>query len=560
MVEQLRAPVRAIAARQSRRGIGFGMHLSQLVIGSFAALLLCTLAGAASAASPPPLSPEEFNEGQFIYFDRCSGCHGALRKGATGPNISDEKMLKKSLKELEDVIWDGTEAGMPGWGRTGEMNRDETALMAKYLQLPAPIPPELGLAEMKESNKVYVPVAQRPKKPEHNRNIDNYFGTILRDIGKGAIIDGDTKELVGVVDTGFAVHIFRSSATGRYFYTVGRDGKVNMIDLYMKEPKVVAEVRVCLDARSVDVSKYNGPKGDFTDKLAVVGCYWPPQMVIVDGQTLEPLKVISTRSSTYDTNEYHPEPRVATIVASHHDPEWVVAIKETGMVWLVDYSDLDNLSMVQIATERFLHDGGWDATKRYLLIAANMRDQIVVVDTKDKKFVTKFETGVKPHPGRGANWIDPEYGPVSATTHLGEGLIAVYGSDPEGHPQHAWKVVREEETGGPGLFLKTHPNSNHIWTDATISKEEGANRQICVFRKDKFDDGAKCWEATDHGKIVHFEYNKAGDEVWTAVWDKEGELIVYDDKTLEVKTRIKGDWLVDPTGKWNVYNPVHDIY
>jgi nitrite reductase (NO-forming)/hydroxylamine reductase len=322
----------------------------------------------------------------------------------------------------------------------------------------------------------------------------------------------------------------------------------------------VAESRVCLDARSVDVSKYKGPKGDFVDKYAVVGCYWPPQMVIVDGQTLEPIKVISTRSSTYDTNEYHPEPRVATIVASHHAPEWVVAIKETGMVWLVDYSDLDNLTMTQIATERFLHDGGFDATGRYLLIAANMRDQIVVVDTKERKFVTKFETGTKPHPGRGANWVDPEYGPVSATTHLAEGLIVVYGSDPEGHPEHAWKVVREEETAGPGLFLKTHPKSNHIWTDSTLSKEEGVNQEICVFRKDDFDAGANCWKAADHGKVVHFEYNKAGDEVWAAVWDKKGELIVYDDKTLKEKTRIKGDWLVTPTGKWNVYNTVHDIY
>jgi nitrite reductase (NO-forming)/hydroxylamine reductase len=283
-------------------------------------------------------------------------------------------------------------------------------------------------------------------------------------------------------------------------------------------------------------------------------------MVIMDGQTLEPLKVISTRSSTYDTNEYHPEPRVATIVASHHDPEWVVAIKETGMVWLVDYSDLQNLKMTQIETERFLHDGGFDATGRYLLIAANMRDQIAVVDTKDKKFVTKFETGVKPHPGRGANWVDPEYGPVSATTHLGEGLIAVYGSDPEGHPEHAWKVVRDAETGGPGLFLKTHPKSNHIWTDATLAAEEGKNQQICVFKKDDFEAGANCFKATDHGKIVHFEYNKAGDEVWTSVWDRKGAIIIYDDKTLQEKKRITGDWLVTPTGKWNVYNTVHDVY
>jgi len=543
-------------ARNSRNILGRCASLFAIVLATFPVMLVT--AGTASAVTK--LSEKQQDAAAYIYFDRCSGCHGALRKGATGPNITASKMTKKTLDELEEMIFDGTDAGMPGWGRTGELTTKEAALMAKFVQLPAPIPPEMGLKKMMKTHKLVVPVAERPKKPQHKRNIDNYFGVILRDIGEGAIIDGDTKELVTTVKTGHAVHIFRASATGRYFYTVGRDGKVSLIDLYEDKPRVVAESRVCLDARSVDVSKYKGPKGDFVDKYAVVGCYWPPQMVVLDGLTLEPLKVISTRSSTYDTNEYHPEPRVATIAASHHAPEWVVAIKETGLVWLVDYSDLDNLTMTQIATERFLHDGGFDATGRYLLIAANMRDQMVVVDTKEKKFVTKFETGTKPHPGRGANWIDPKYGPVSATTHLGEGLIAVYGSDPEGHPEYAWKVVREEETGGPGLFLKTHPKSDHIWTDSTLSKEEGVNQEICVFKKSDFDAGPHCWKAADHGKVVHFEYNKAGDEVWAAVWDKKGELIIYDDKTLKEKQRITGDWLVTPTGKWNVYNTVNDVY
>jgi nitrite reductase (NO-forming)/hydroxylamine reductase len=548
--------------RQSEAGRQWTEALRRFARVSSIGLVVVVLGavGASTAGAEAKLSAEEMKKAEFIYFDRCSGCHGALRKGATGPSITAEKMLKKTVAELHKTIFEGTDAGMPGWGRTGEMTADESTLMAKFVQLPAPIPPEMGLKAMKATHKLIVPVEDRPKKPMHKRNIDNYFGVILRDIGEGAIIDGDSKELIASVKTGHAVHIFRASATGRYFYTIGRDGKVSLIDLYEKKPRVVAESRVCLDARSVDVSKYKGDKGDFVDQYAVVGCYWPPQMVVLDGRTLEPLKVISTRSSTYDTNEYHPEPRVATIIASHHAPEWVVAIKETGMVWLVDYSDLDNLSMTQIATERFLHDGGFDATGRYLLIAANMRDQMVVVDTKERKFVTKFETGTKPHPGRGANWDDPEYGPVSATTHLGEGLITVYGSDPEGHPEHAWKVVREEETGGPGLFLKTHPKSKHVWTDATLSKEEGANRQICVFRKDDFAAGPKCWEAADHGKVVHFEYNKKGDEVWAAVWDRKGELIIYDDKTLKEKKRIKGDWLVTPTGKWNVYNTVHDVY
>lgn len=512
------------------------------------------------ASAAPTMSKAEKEKGKKIYFDRCAGCHGTLRKGATGPNLTDAKMLKKSLGKLEKMIFEGTDKGMPGWGSTGEMNRAETKLMAKYLQHPAPIPPEFSLKQMKATHKLFVPLNKRPKKPQHNRDIDNYFGVILRDVGKGAVIDGDTKEVVSVVKTGFAVHIFRASSSGRYFYTVGRDGKVTLIDLFAKKPKVVAEVKVCSDARSVDVSKYNGPKGNFVDKLAVVGCYWPPQMVILDGETLEPKKVISTRSMTYDTNEYHQEPRVATILASHSDSEWVVAIKETGLVWLVDYSDLVNLKITQIETERFLHDGGWDATRRYFLIAANMRDSIVVVDTKTKKFVTKFETGIKPHPGRGANWVDPKYGPVTATTHLGEGLIAVYGSDPAGNPQHAWKVVREQETAGPGLFLKTHPNSNHIWTDTTLAKDKEAQKKVCVFRKDAFDKGGNCFKVTDHGRVVHFEYDKAGKEVWISVWARKGELLIYDDKTLKLKKRITGDWLVTPTGKWNVYNTVNDVY
>ena len=63
---------------------------------------------------------------------------------------------------------------------------------------------------------------------------------------------------------------------------------------------------------------------------------------------------------------------------------------------------------------------------------------------------------------------------------------------------------------------------------------------------------------------MHFEYNKAGDEVWVSVWGKmgeagkTGEIVVYDDKTLEEKARIKD--LVTPTGKFNVYNTVQDLY
>ena len=508
------------------------------------------------------LSKEDFEKCRQIYFDRCAGCHGVLRKGATGAALTPDKTRAKGAALLRAFIYTGTGGGMPGWGKDGVLSNAETDLMVRYIQNDPPVPPQWSLADMKKTWKVLVPPEKRPTAPQHKRDWQNFFVVTLRDSGQIAIIDGDTKEVVNIVNSGFAVHIVRMSMSGRYVYTIGRDGKLTMIDLWMEKPDTIAEIRTGLDARSVDVSKYTG----FEDKYAVVGCYWPPQFVILDGATLEPIKIVSTLSYTYDTEEFHPEPRVASIVASHFRPEWVVNIKETGQIWLVDYSDPSNPGIKMIEAERFLHDGGWDASKRYFLVGANMRNKVSIVDTKERKLVANVETGIKPHPGRGANWTDSVYGPVWATGHLGEGLMAVIGTDPEKYPQNAWKVVRRATMlGGGNLFIKTHPKSNWIWVDHTLHADDKIKRSIGVYDKNNIGDKLyKSWEVSDYGKGVHFEYNKAGDEVWVSVWGrmdvpgKTGEIVVYDDKTLAEKARIKN--LVTPTGKFNVYNTVYDIY
>jgi Cytochrome D1 heme domain len=53
---------------------------------------------------------------------------------------------------------------------------------------------------------------------------------------------------------------------------------------------------------------------------------------------------------------------VAAILASHFTPEFIINVKETGKILLVDYTDLKNLKTVEIEAERFLHDGGLDST------------------------------------------------------------------------------------------------------------------------------------------------------------------------------------------------------
>ncbi|MCX7707462.1 MAG: c-type cytochrome [Anaerolineae bacterium] len=517
------------------------------------------------AAAAPTLAEDEFATAKQIFFDRCAGCHGTLRKGATGPALTPDKTLPKGTAALAAIIFNGTPRGMPDWGKQGVLTQAQAEMMAKFLQQEPPAPPEMSLAQMKETWKLVIPPEKRPAAPQHSRDWQDFFTVILRDAGQVAVVDGDTFEVLNKVNTGYAVHITRMAATGRYVYVIGRDGKASLIDLWMEKPDVVAEAKTCYDARSIESSKYKGPEGDFSDKYAIVGCYWPPHFVILDGLTLEPFKIVSTRSYTYDTEEYHPEPRVASIVASHFKPEWIVNVKETGQVWLVNYTDPNAPTIKMLESERYLHDGGWDATRRYFLVAANQANKVAVVDAQEGKLVALVETPKIPHPGRGANWVDPEFGPVWSTAHLGDPSLIAIGTDPTGHPQQAWKVVRNIPLPGAGsLFVKTHPDSPWIWVDHALNSDEKIQRTVCVIAKADPTKTAKCWEIANYGRAVHFEYNREGTQVWVSVWGradqpgKTGEVVVYDDRTLAEVARIPN--LVTPTGKFNVYNTVKDIY
>jgi len=502
-----------------------------------------------------------------LYFQRCAGCHGVLRKGATGKPLTSDITREKGTEYLKALITYGSPAGMPNWGSSGELTPEQIDIMARFLQQEPPAPPEFGMPEMQESWSVLVAPEDRPSEPQHDRNIENFFSVTLRDAGQVAIIDGDTKEIFAILPTGYAVHISRVSASSRYVFTIGRDAKVDMIDLWMNPPQIVAEIKVGLEARSVETSKYKG----YEDKYAIAGAYWPPQYVIMDGDTLEPLKIVSTRGMTVDTQEYHPEPRVAAIVASHEHPEFIVNVKETGHVLLVNFEDVDNLSVTDIGAARFLHDGGWDRTKRYFLTAANQSDKIAVIDSRDRELEALIDVEKIPHPGRGANIIDPKFGPVWVTSALGNANITFLGTDPEGYPDNAWKVVRVVDgMGGGSLFVKSHPNSTNLWVDAPLNPDESISQSVAVFDINDLESGfvrlpIAEWAELGPGpkRIVQPEYNQAGDEVWFSVWsgqEEESAIVVVDDKTRTLKNVIKGPEIVTPTGKFNIYNTLHDVY
>ncbi|MBF0429573.1 MAG: cytochrome c, partial [Magnetococcales bacterium] len=77
---------------------------------------LISQAEAADAkAAPPAISDKEMETAKQIYFERCAGCHGVLRKGATGKALTHDLTTALGTEYLTQFITHGSPAGMPAW-------------------------------------------------------------------------------------------------------------------------------------------------------------------------------------------------------------------------------------------------------------------------------------------------------------------------------------------------------------------------------------------------------------------------------------------------------------
>ncbi len=167
--------------------------------------------------------------------------------------------------------------------------------------------------------------------------------------------------------------------------------------------------------------------------------------------------------------------------------------------------------------------------------------------------------------------MHPKYGPVWATSHLGDDTISLIGTDPKGHPKQAWKVVQTlEGQGGGSLFIKTHPKSKNLWVDTPLNPDAEIASSVAVFDLNDLSKEYKVipvgeWSGITEGvrRIVQGEYNKEGTEIWFSVWNaknQESAIVVVDDKTRKLVKVIKDKRLITPTGKFNVFNTRNDVY
>ena len=127
-------------------------------------------------------------------------------------------------------------------------------------------------------------------------------------------------------------------------------------------------------------------------------------------------------------------------------------------------------------------------------MAANARNKVAIVDTKEGKLAAMVGRRAPRHILAVVPISTPGMGPVWATGHLGSEHLLI-GADPDKHPQQAWKVVKElQGQGGGSLFVKTHPNTPNLYVDTTLNPEPEIAASVAVFDIENLDEarGTRC--------------------------------------------------------------------
>jgi len=505
----------------------------------------------------PPMTVEEFDHARRLFYANCTGCHGVLREGTAGNPLTPEIMRERGTEYLQAVISYGASSGMPNWGTADVLGGQDINLLARFLQHPVPQPPDMDEFQVRDGWRQYRPVADRPTSPQHGFELDAMFVIALHDLGEIMLIDGKSRAVIGLVPVGSSPHRVVASASGRYLYVISRDGTLSQVDLYSSPPERVASVRIGYEARAVGASAHP----DYTDRYVMAGAYWPPHLVLLDGQTLEPLRLISTRGYSSRGRRYHPEPRVTDIVGSPHHPEFVTQVKETGQVFLFPYDQLDQLQIRNLETVRELRAGSFSTDGRYYLTPADT-NAISIVDLEQQRVAAEVPARVFGG-SSGTAYVHREHGPVWVTSTMVDNELLVIGTDPDGHAAQAWQIVQRTTAPAAGsLFVSTHSDSANLWMDMPLAANPSFSQALTVFRRDQLEEPPRLlpvaeWSGLSAGprRVLQPTYDRTGNEVWVLVWNPQDEssaIVIVDDTTLQPKATVTDPRLITPTRIYNV--------
>lgn len=456
-----------------------------------------------------------------LYQDNCASCHGADHGGYLAPALNADTLKGRSPTALRTVIMTGSfDTLMPPF--YGRLTDDQIRGLVSHLQkTPKLDNPAWTIDDMKSSLKVYVKdESTLPDKPTYQiDSMDDVIGVAARgkygrgEGSKAVFINSTTHKQIGEVQTGTAAHIIDyNPANPRWAYVKTDTAEIYKIDLYSM--KAVRSIKTGFNGPGMGVSR--------DGKYIMAGSFVPHNAVILDADTLEPLK-------TFELEGVDPDGKMVTsdsgmVIGTPYDDIFAIALENAGQVWVVDLKKDEDFPVTKITdVGRHLHDAFLTHNGRKLMIASYDDSIVTAIDLKERKIIKKLEAGCVPHVGGGAA-VKVDGRTLGFGTNFGDcdkTVVSVWDLD-------TMEVVKQVPVSGGTESPAAHADAPYVAVDI-ISKDRRARTMQLIDKKT-----LEVAKTLDVGGHAYFpEYSADGKFLYVSAGYSGDEVVVYDSNSLK---------------------------
>ena len=496
----------------------------------------------AMCAVPAAAQALDVARAERLFGQHCAVCHGADRGGYIAPALNrDDTQLSRAV--IDQKIVGGAPPTLmpahPSW--RGGLSAKDRALLVDLITTQAKPVLTWDLDATRKSLEVFVADESRLAAAPRYRidHIDDLMAVMSRGQraagaeSKVLFFDGRRHRKVGEVATGQAPHLMDFHPTKpRWAYVRDDAGYVHKIDLYTM--KVVRKVRAGLNGTSLAVSR--------DGRYVAAGSYVPRTMVILDADTLEPVRLLELTGVDPDGKTVTADAGIIT--ATPFANVFVVALEQAGQVWIVD---LDRPGMPVTAITgvgRHLHDGFLSPDGRMLVVSSYDDHLNAVIDLAQARIVRKIPAGCKPHLGSGAV-VQSKGRLLGIGTNIGEADCPSY--EVTVFDMSSFEVVKRIPVIGPTESPAAHPDAPYIVVDI-VGTGPNANK-IQFIDKDRLEVVRTLEVAGTLGHSHFPEYTARGDFIYISsryrgdrsMGGPSGRLVVFDSHTLKQLKSIPVD-------------------
>ncbi|MDP1773905.1 MAG: cytochrome D1 domain-containing protein [Methylobacter sp.] len=454
-----------------------------------------------------------------LYEDNCASCHGSDHGGFIAPGLNADSLKGRSPTALRSLIMTGSfDTLMPPF--YGRLSDDEIRGLVKHLQTtPKQANPAWTIDDIKSSIKVYVKdESTLPAKPTYQINsMDDVIGVAARGkYGRGSgskavFINSVTHKQIGEIPTGTAAHIIDyNPANPRWAYVKTDTAEIFKVDLYSMQ--AVRSVKTGFNGPGLGVSR--------DGKYIMAGSYVPHNAVILDADTLEPLK-------TFELEGVDPDGKMVSsdsgmIIGTPFADIFAIALENAGQVWVVDLKEGFPVTKIE-KVGRHLHDAFLSHGGSKLMVASYDDSIVTAIDLKDRKIIKKLEAGCVPHVG-GGSVVEVDGRTLGFGTNFGDCdkmVVSVWDLD-------KMEVVKQVPVSGGTESPAAHANAPYVAVDI-ISKDRRARTIQLIDKKT-----LEVVKTLDVGGHAYFpEYSADGKFLYVSAGYSGDEVVVYDSSSLQ---------------------------